>query len=55
MKIEEGLTARQKIMDYIRNPEFITNLFIIYQSEENLRKNKIKGAKTSVRVCLLKF
>ena len=40
----KGLTARQKILDYMGSTELIANLFRISQTEEKLRKDQIKTA-----------
>ena len=48
--IEKGLTARQKILDYMGSTELIANLFRIPQTEEKLRKDKIKGAEAATKV-----
>ncbi|HIS80517.1 MAG TPA: DNA-damage-inducible protein D, partial [Candidatus Scatomonas merdavium] len=37
----------QKILDYMGSTELIANLFRISQTEEKLRKDEIKGAKTA--------
>ena len=46
----KGLTARQKILDYMGSTELVANLFRISQTEEKLRKDKIKGAKAETKV-----
>ena len=37
----KGLTARQKILDYMGSTELIANLFRISQTEEKLRKDNV--------------
>ncbi|WP_446453478.1 DNA damage-inducible protein D [Tuanshanicoccus yangjingiae] len=44
----KGLTARQKILDYMGSTELIANLFRISQTEEKLRKDKIEGGKRPI-------
>lgn len=46
----KGLTARQKILDYMGSTELIANLFRISQTEEKLRKEKVEGAEATTRV-----
>ena len=46
----KGLTARQKILDYMGSTELIANLFRISQTEEKLRKDKIEGAEAATKV-----
>lgn len=46
----KGLTARQKILDYMGSTELIANLFRISQTEEKLRKDKVEGAETATKV-----
>lgn len=41
---KKGLEIGQKILDYMGSTELIANLFRISQTEEKLRKDKIKGA-----------
>ena len=43
----KGLTAIQKILDYMGSTEFIANLFRISQTEEKLRKDKVEGEATT--------
>ena len=45
-----GLTARQKILDYMGSTELIANLFRISQTEEKLRKDKVEGAEAATKV-----
>lgn len=47
---KKGLTARQKILDYMGSTELIANLFRISQTEEKLRKDKVKGAELATNV-----
>ena len=46
----KGLTARQKILDYMGSTELIANLFRISQTEEKLRKDKVEGAEAATKV-----
>jgi len=46
----KGLTASQKILDYMGSTELIANLFRISQTEEKLRKDKVQGAETATSV-----
>lgn len=46
----KGLTATQKILDYIGSTKLIANLFRISQTEEKLRKDKVKGAEAATKV-----
>ena len=46
----KGLTARQKILDYMGSTELIANLFRISQTEEKLRKDKGEGAEAATKV-----
>jgi len=46
----KGLTARQKILDYMGSTELIANLFRISQTEEKLRKDKVEGAEAAINV-----
>lgn len=46
----KGLTARQKILDYMGSTELIANLFRISQTEEKLREDKIEGAEAATKV-----
>ena len=39
-----------KILYYMKSTELIANLFRISQTEEKLRKDKIKGAEASIKV-----
>lgn len=41
----KGLEVGQKILDYMGSTELIANLFRISQTEEKLRKDRIKGTK----------
>lgn len=41
----KGLTVRQKILDYMGSTELIANLFRISQTEEKLRKIRLKVQK----------
>ncbi len=41
---KKGLSAKQKILDYMGSTELIANLFRISQTEEKLRKDNIQGA-----------
>ena len=41
---KKGLSAGQKILDYMGSTELIANLFRISQTEEKLRKDCVKGA-----------
>lgn len=41
---KKNLEVGQKILDYMGSTELIANLFRISQTEEKLRKDKIKGA-----------
>ena len=45
-KLEVG----QKILDYMGSTELIANLFRISQTEEKLRKDKVKGAETATSI-----
>ena len=45
-KLEVG----QKILDYMGSTELIANLFRISQTEEKLRKDRVKGAETATSV-----
>ncbi len=40
---KKGLSAKQKILDYMGSTELIANLFRISQTEEKLRKDNIQG------------
>lgn len=44
---KKNLEVGQKILDYMGSTELIANLFRISQTEEKLRKDEIKGAKTA--------
>lgn len=44
---KKNLEVGQKILDYMGSTELIANLFRISQTEEKLRKDKIKGADNS--------
>ncbi len=46
----KGLTARQKILDYMGSTELIANLFRISQTEDKLRKDKVEGAEAATNV-----
>ena len=46
----KGLEVGQKILDYMGSTELIANLFRISQTEEKLRKDKIKGAEKATSV-----
>ena len=46
----KGLTARQKILDYMGSTELIANLFRISQTEEKLRKDQVEGAEAATKV-----
>ena len=46
----KGLTARQKILDYMGSTELIANLFRISQTEEKLRKDEVEGTKAATKV-----
>ena len=46
----KGLTAKQKIFDYMGSTELIANLFRISQTEEKLRKDKVEGAEVATKV-----
>lgn len=46
----KGLTARQKILDYMGSTELIANLFRISQTEEKLRKDKVTSAGVATKV-----
>ena len=39
-----------KILYYMESTELIANLFRVSQTEEKLRKDKIKGAEASIKV-----
>ena len=41
---KKKLSAEQKILDFMGSTELIANLFRISQTEEKLRKDRIKGA-----------
>ncbi|VWL84970.1 DNA damage-inducible protein D [Oceanivirga miroungae] len=46
----KGLTAKQKILDYMGSTELIANLFRISQTEEKLRKDNISNAKDATNI-----
>ena len=46
----KGLTARQKILDYMGSTELIANLFRISQTKEKLRKDRVEGAEAAIKV-----
>ena len=46
----KGLTASQKILDYMGSTELIANLFRISQTEEKLHKDKIQDAELATSV-----
>ena len=46
----KGLEVGQKILDYMGSTELIANLFRISQTEEKLRKDKIRGAEKATSV-----
>ena len=45
----KGLTAKQKILDYMGSTELIANLFRISQTEEKLRKDNIESAAVATK------
>ena len=47
---KKGLTARQKILDFMGSTELIANLFKISQTEEKLRKDNVEGADEATKV-----
>lgn len=47
---KKGLTARQKILDFMGSTELIANLFRISQTEEKLRKDNVEGADEATKV-----
>ena len=44
---KKGLEIGQKILDYMGSTELIANLFRISQTEEKLRKDNVKDARTA--------
>lgn len=46
----KGLTARQKILDYMGSTELIASLFRISQTEEKLRKDKVEGVEAVTKI-----
>jgi len=46
----KGLKVRQKILDYMGSTELIANLFRISQTEEKLRKDRIKDADKATHI-----
>lgn len=47
---KKGLTAKQKILDYMGSTELIANLFRISQTEEKLRKDKVDSPTVATKV-----
>ena len=47
---KKGLTARQKILDFMGSTELIANLFRISQTEEKVRKDNVEGADEATKV-----
>lgn len=47
---KKGLSAKQKILDYMGSTELIANLFRISQTEEKLRKDRVESAKKATAI-----
>lgn len=47
---KKGLTAKQKILDYMGSTELIANLFRISQTEEKLRIDKVSDKDTATKI-----
>lgn len=47
---QKKLEVGQKILDYMGSTELIANLFRISQTEEKLRKDRVKGAETATSI-----